>query len=276
MMAGPLAKLIGFKYISNDKKRMISSGEDNFIQGRKFFVFFALTALVTLGSRPEATFGRTGKESQAMDGQTKKHVILLGASIGRAWNISSLPERMRTDDYVFEYVDGGSFDKSAKLREILTRRENKPDAVFLKECAAYFPGDIDLYKSLMEEWIRECYESGTIPIPTTIVPVTRLHSFKKILIDAAKGRKPFGYGNPFKHKRNAAILEYNNWIKVYCQKKGLPFLDLEAAVRYSEKNRFLRENLAKADGLHINGKAYNILDQIVISTLKKVNWEKKK
>jgi hypothetical protein len=43
-------------------------------------------------------------------------------------------------------------------------------------------------------------------------------------------------------------------------------------VRYSEKNRFLREDLARLDGLHINAKAYTILDQIVISALKTVNW----
>ena len=63
------------------------------------------------------------------------------------------------------------------------------------------------------------------------------------MIDILKGRNPFKSGSPFRNSRNRAILEYNNWIKTYCQELGLSVLDLEGAVRYSEKNRFLREDL---------------------------------
>jgi lysophospholipase L1-like esterase len=103
--------------------------------------------------------------------------------------------------------------------------------------------------------------------------VTRLHSLKKVLIDVVKLRNPFKQGNPFKNKKNKAILEYNDWIIMYCKNSGLCVLDLEQAVRYSAKNRYLREDLAKIDGLHINRKAYKILDKIVLPTLETVNWE---
>jgi len=255
---------------------MISTEGVRVFPGRIFFVFFTLTIFFLSYFLGEATSDKTGKDFTARPGHMRKRIILLGASIGRAWDISSWPERMNNQDYVIEYVDGGSFDKSAKLREILSRRDNKPDAVFLKECAAYFPGDLERYKSMMEQWIRECFESGTIPIPSTAIPVTKLHSFKKIMIDIIKLRNPLKFGNPFKHKRNAAILEYNDWIRKYCRDHELACLDLEAAMRYSERNRYLREDFARADGLHINRKAYNILDQIVIPALEKVNWEKKK
>ena len=202
--------------------------------------------------------------------------MLLGASIGRAWDISSLPRRIGNYDYIFEYVDGGGFDKSKELKEILSRAENKPDAIFLKECAAYFPGDFENYKSLMEHWITDCYKAGVIPIPTTVVPVTKLHSLKKFGIDILKLRNPFKLGSPFKNKRQKAILEYNDWIRMYCAENVLALLDLEKAVRKSEKNRYIKSGLAKIDGLHLNKKGYRTLDKIVIPTLEKVNWEIKK
>ncbi|MHA1382019.1 MAG: hypothetical protein ACTSRG_26915 [Candidatus Helarchaeota archaeon] len=204
-----------------------------------------------------------------------KHIVLLGASIGRAWDIPSLPERVNNNNYLFEYVGCSGFDKSDCLRKIISRTDNKPDAIFIKECAAYFPGDLNHYQSLMKKWIKECYEKDVIPIPTTVVPVTRLHSLKKFLIDIIKGRNPFESGSLFHNKRNKAILKYNDWIKAYCKRCELSVLDLEGAVRYSEKNRYLREDLAKIDGLHLNSKAYKALDKIVISTLKRLNWENK-
>jgi len=241
----------------------------------RFFLSLSAFLFVTLGLTSKLKIDSEVKEAVLSKG-SKKEIVLLGASIGSAWNISLLPERINNFDYVFEYIDGGSFDKSDKLKEIISRKENKPDAIFIKECAAYFPGDLELYKSLMKQWIRECQKENVIPIPTTVVPVTRLHSIKKFLIDIVKRRNPLKYGNPFKNKRNEEILEFNDWIRMYCEKIGLSVLDLEAAVRYSEENRFLREDLAKVDGLHLNKNAYKNLDQIVLPTLKTVYWENKR
>jgi len=200
-------------------------------------------------------------------GMGKKHVVLLGASVGREWNISSLPERLNNQEYDFEYVGASGFDKSDTLKEIISRKEKKPDIVFLKECAAYFPGDFEHYKRLMKQWVTLCRQEDIVPIPATIIPVTRLHTVKKFMIDFVKGRNPLKNGNPLTHKRNASILAYNDWIKSYAIEQGLAVLDLETAVRYSETNRFLKENLAKVDGLHVNSTAYKSLDKIVIPTL---------
>jgi hypothetical protein len=213
-------------------------------------------------------FNSFGEEEKSL-----KYVVLLGASVGKAWNISALPERVGTQDYIIEYVRGGGFDKSNTLKRIVSREVNKPDAVFIKECAAYFPGDLQHYKSLVVSWIKICREANVVPILATVVPVTRLHSFKKILIDIVKGRDPFTDGNPFDNNRNNAILEYNNWILRFAEQGELSVLDMEAALRYSDTNRFLREDFAKLDGLHVNLKAYTHLDRIVIPTLKNVRWE---
>lgn len=242
-----------------------------------FFTLFSFVLLVANIFPKESNVGSGGKDLAFRDNNKKqKHIVLLGASIGSRWSIPLFPERVNEYKYMFEYVHGGSeFDKSHKLSKILQRQDHKPDAIFLKECAAYFPGDLSHYKNLMKYWIKECFKAGVFPIPVTVVPVTRLHPFKQILIDILKRRNPLRFGSPFKHWRNKAIIEYNDWIRSFCGKSGLFVLDLEVAVRYSEDNRYLREDLSTIDGLHLNNKAYNILDQIVIPFLDLVKWENK-
>ena len=197
----------------------------------------------------------------------RTHIILIGASIGKAWNLSALPERMNDSSYFFEYVHGGGWDKSARLKEITSRQRRKPDVVIIKQCAAYFPGDIELYKRLMKQWIVECREAGIIPVPSTVVPVTRLHSFTSIPRHGLRRRHPFKDGNPFRHWRAKAVFEFNDWIRSYCGKNDLSFLDLEAAVRVSKRNRYLKGDLARLDGLHLKANAYRLLDQILIPNL---------
>jgi len=235
------------------------------------FNIAALTSLwILLSFVPVLGFIReegAGPRIPVDDSQRRKQVLLLGASVGKSWKLPSLPQRIGNSDYSFEYRMCAQFDKSDCLKDILSREGNKPDVVLIKECAAYFPGEVESYKKLMTRWIRECLDADVIPLPATVVPVTRLHSFKKIFIDVLRGRKPFRQGNPFKYLRNEAILEFNDWLRLYCREKGLNVLDLEAALRYSENNRFLREDLARIDGLHLNGKAYELLDRIVLPVL---------
>jgi lysophospholipase L1-like esterase len=102
-----------------------------------------------------------------------------------------------------------------------------------------------------------------IPIPATVIPVTRFHAYKKWAIDILKLRNPFKQGLPFQHKRQKQILEYNDWLRLYCQGNGFIVLDLEKAVRKNEKKRYLRSGLARLDGLHLNKKGYQALDQLV-------------
>jgi hypothetical protein len=199
-------------------------------------------------------------------------IVLIGASVGKGWNIPALPERINNHDYVFEYVYSGGFDKSQKLDEVLSRIQDRPEAIFLKECAAYFPGDIGSFKRLMGKWINDCIEAGVLPIPATVAPVTRLHSFKKFGIDILKLRNPFRQGTPFQQKRQKAILEYNDWLRKYCQETDLLWLDLEKALRKRERNRCLRSRFAKVDGLHLNKRGYQALDAEVLPLLGKVKW----
>ncbi len=158
------------------------------------------------------------------------------------------------------------------LHLILLRKENRPNAIFIKECAAYFPGDLQSYQRLMETWIKQCREAKVIPIPTTVVPVIRPDSLKikvKELIKRILGR-------PTSETQIKEILRYNDWIKSYARKEGLTVLDLETPLHISDMDRSLRLDLHSGDGLHLNEKAYALLDRIVIPTLDKAFGGQKK
>jgi len=214
--------------------------------------------------------------------QKPKHIVLLGASVGKAWNIESLPDRLMKsssspltpphtsclksiEDYRFEFVGEYQFDKTKALQQILQRKENKPDAIFIKECAAYFPGDLSHYQELMKSWIRQCKESKVNLIPTTVVPVIK-PGFSTLEIKV-KDTIKWVLGRPTLASRLEGLVKYNDWIRSYAQKEGLTILDLEAPLRISEGDRSLRAELHSGDGLHLNQKAYSILDQIVLPTL---------
>lgn len=211
------------------------------------------------------------KNANASNDGTRK-IVLIGASVGYSWRFSDLSSRINAAPYSFEYVELYQFDKSEALNSVLSR-PNLPSAIILKECAAYFPGDLELYKSLMTSWIDQCLEKKVIPIHTTVVPVTWSHNVIngfKMIIKRAIGRINKMYGL----SRIDGILAYNDWIKEYAQSRGLVVLDLEAAVRVSPEDRYLRNELSSGDGLHLNNEAYKILDAIVLPTLEQVQWKR--
>lgn len=197
----------------------------------------------------------------------KKHVVLLGASVGHDWKIDSLPERLGQNSganrYSFEFVGDYQFDKTQTLRTLLQRRKNRPDAILLKECAAYFPGDLSQYQELMKGWIKECRDAGVIPVPTTVVPVIRQQSLMSRIKDTVK----FLLGRPTSGMQLERITQYNEWIRSYAASEKLAVLDLEAAVRKSAEDRSLRTDLHSGDGLHLNAGAYRLLDPIVVPVL---------
>ena len=104
-----------------------------------------------------------------------------------------------------------------------------------------------------------------------MVPVTKRCPFsaKPYLSNIIRGKNPLNANSD----RFDAILDYNDWIRKHCGDNGLVVLDLESAVRCSETDRHLRTDLHSGDGLHLNKKAYDILDRIVLPTLEKVNWD---
>jgi len=232
-------------------------------QGKKSRCPLIVSALATIAFLVVSM----GPFSDEVYGMTKKkHVVLLGASVGQAWSIEALPDRVAAaQGYRFEYVGEYAFDKTEALRKILQRKENRPDAILIKECAAYFPGDLRRYQELLKEWVKECRKAKVIPIPTTVVPV--ISTKNKPMKDRLKDFIKTLLGRPTTATQLEGIFRYNDWIREYAAQEGLTVLDLEAPLRTSQDDRSLRVDLHSGDGLHLNSTAYEILDTIVVPTL---------
>jgi len=204
-------------------------------------------------------------------GMEQRHIVLVGASIGNGWKIQDLPRRLGSTEYSFEFIGEYEFDKSPAIARILARTD-KPDAVILKECGTYFPGDLERQKRQVTAWIEELQRHGIVVIPATVAPVTwprpltagYVKTVAKTILSL--GRSPV-------EVRQRHLTAYNEWIRAYAKEHGLTVLDLEAALRRSDTDRRLRDELTSGDGLHLNRDAYALLDQIVIPTLRYVDWE---
>lgn len=194
--------------------------------------------------------------------QTAKtiHVVLIGASIGQSWHLAEWPARVKASDFSGESVPAWQFDKSAALEEVLMRparkfhptrtylrslfqaSPRKPNIVILKECSSYFPGDLSIYQRSIEDWVSRLQAKQIKVILATVVPVT--------LARAAQ--------NPGKQ---GSLLKYNEWIREFATQHGLKVLDLEAALRVDDSDKYLREEFAATDGSHLNSDAYAVLDE---------------
>lgn len=204
----------------------------------------------------------------AVKGQSmtnKKRILLLGASVGRAWNLKEFPERIKSSNYVFESVAAWQYDKTEALEEILMRPKRKfhfskayvkgffepalqkPDIIIIKECSAYFPGDFELYKALMKKWVKQIRDAKIEVWVATAVPVT-----------TARAEKTKG--------KIEGIREFNDWISEYAKKENITLIDLEAALRKDSDKRFLKDEFTSGDGTHLNKMAYDILDKVLMDT----------
>lgn len=205
-----------------------------------------------------------GAHSMVYAGDTgTKRVLLIGASVGNTWNIAQLPERTKLAGYMFESVAEYQFDKSQVIEKVI-QSGNRPDYVILKECAAYFPGELPRYKQLVQGWVTTLRANQITPILATVVPVTTPEFFsmsyvKHLVKKVMRSKIPVDERLPF-------LLEYNDWVRGYAAQEGLAVLDLEAALRTNGQERKLRPDLKDEDGLHLNEEAYRILDKLVVDS----------
>ena len=207
----------------------------------------------------------TSKGVSAM-GLEQKEVdyVLIGASIGNGWKFSELPKRTGIENKVLEFIGVfDSFDKGQALK-MLFLRDKKPRAVIIKECSVYFPGDTKRYKSLIKKWVAELQENNIEPVLATTVPSGKPESLTYKLKSTLK--KILGKKNKFDE-----ISKYNDWLRVYAEEKNIQLLDLETALRVSEKNRVLKPEYDRGDYTHLNKEAYKTLDNLFKNFLKQGN-----
>lgn len=192
------------------------------------------------------------------------HVVLLGASIGQGWKLSQWPQRTGMRGVTAEALAAWQFDKSELLAEVLARPRVKirptrsflralwsapppADVVIIKECSAYFPGELTLYQRRIEQWVNEIRARGKVAALATVVPITR----------ARAAREP---------AKQTALRTFNEWVRDYARRSGVPLLDLAAPLQTGE-GAYLRDDLAQPDGSHLNAQAYAILDQLLVEVL---------
>lgn len=204
----------------------------------------------------------TSQSALATEQTGKTRVLLLGASVGKSWNVSGIPGRLNDNRFEFESVQAWQFDKTEALEEVLMRPKRKfkatktylkgffepspvkPDVIVIKECAAYFPGDLAVYKEQVKKWVAAIRASGRKPVIATVSPVTKARSLK-------------GPG------KIESIREFNDWVREYAASEKMPLLDLEAALRTDDKDRFLRDEYS-TDGTHLKRNAYDVLDKLLL------------
>jgi len=190
----------------------------------------------------------TGEPEAAYYGELEgAEIAFVCASVGSAWNMADHFPGLNVAVYE-EY----QFDKGNVIRDILAG--DKPDIMIIKECAAYFPPEaygtsMEAYKDLIRDWVNLCRGEEVIPVLATVVPVNT--------------------ENPdCSEEQLESILEFNDWVREYCEYEDISVLDLEAALRISEDDRALDPDYDSGDGLHPNNLAYSEeLDYILIPAL---------
>lgn len=182
----------------------------------------------------------------------KKYIVFIGASIGRDWHLEELPNRQPSlHDTDIIYWPEYKFDKK-KIIEHVLKIPIKPELLLLKECAAYFPrGEKESIKEL-KRWFGLLEESDIKSVAVTTVPVTNNHDPGKYV------------------GRAESIAHYNKLLR----QAEFDLFDI-ATVLASEKTaeQSLAMQYAVADGLHLNDKAYHILDQTLVDYLEKRSME---
>jgi len=198
------------------------------------------------------------------------NVVLVGASIGNAWKFNELAERVGADGFQLEFIPlYDSFDKSLAIDDLVSRSE-LPDVVIIKECSVYFPGDMSDYKNKITQWTQQLAEKNIDVVLATSVPISEVPGFTRKIKDLIKGVM----GKPEKMKQLTA---YNDWLREVAEQRGLVVLDLEAALRVSDENRYMNPKYDRGDHVHLNADAYLALDKLgkeFLSKIKETHSEK--
>lgn len=191
----------------------------------------------------------------AADGTARPlRIVLIGASIGRAWQLAEFPARTGRRGVTLEHVGLYRFDKSEAVREVLARGAGAPDVLILKECGTYFPGDLAAYEALVRRWVDETQAAGVLPVLATVAPVAAPSGFVQNVKEIVKRwilRR---------EDQGESIARFNDRIRALAAERGLPLLDLEHALRVSDEERVLLPSCDRGDGLHLNEEAYRRLD----------------
>ncbi len=182
-----------------------------------------------------------------------KRVVLVGASIGQNWHFDRISERIALPGYRFEYQGVRAFDKEPLIRR-LSGSADKPDIVLIKECNSYFPGNFEDYQRRVIAWVDVLRAAGIQPVLVTTPPIAESGDYvlrAKNLVKRIIGRQTTFEG----------IVQFNDWMKSYAGREHIPVFDMEASLRRSDSERWMRSEYDYGDTEHLNARAYQVLDE---------------
>ena len=184
--------------------------------------------------------------------QKGKYVVLVGASVGKSWNLNRLADRIKKKKIFYGYRGRYSFDKTYHIKKMSTS-PLKADAVIIKECAAYFPYDTSNGMEEIKRWVDMLNRSDIKPILATVVPVTKAHDQNR------------------KTSRMKSINAFNEAIREFGEQNKIPVLDLQKVLSAGHDNGYLNESFAVQDGLHIKESTYyNVLDSYLSELMENI------
>lgn len=191
----------------------------------------------------------------------EKNVVFIGASTGNRWKLPDFPRRVNAPEYNIEFMKIYEFDKSSLVDQVV-KRPQKPDAVIIKECSVYFPGQQDAYKKQFASWIATLKQNGIKPMVATVVPPATSQGF---VADAKAFIKVRLLGRDDQYQQ---VVDFNNWLREFAKEEQIPVVDLEQALRRSDSDRHMVDRFDSGDGIHINKEAYDVLDGVLLKTLR--------
>jgi len=202
-----------------------------------------LAVALAMGGGAMAETGKTRQEP--------RRITLVGASIGQDWHFERLGDRVPLAEYKFSYVGVNAFDKTPLITGLVGGAD-RPDIVLIKECSTYFPGDIERYRRGVMTWVDQLRKSGIQPMLVTTAPVSEpFGSAARRFVKKMLGKPDW----------LDTVTAYNDWLKVYAQHEKIPVFDLEAVLRRSDSERWLKAEYDVGDRVHLNAAAYKAMDR---------------
>lgn len=191
-----------------------------------------------------------------------KKIVYIEASTGRAWNLPELPKRVGDRRFSIDFHARYDFDKSPVVNKILNGTLPKPDVLVIQECAVYFPGPVDAYKTQYRNWIREIKTAGIAPVIATTVPPARRQGWWEDTKDFVKERI---LGRESQYDQ---VVQFNEWLRALARDEAVVLLDLEKTLRIDDHDRHMRDAYNAGDGIHLNESAYRELDRLLHETVR--------
>lgn len=186
-------------------------------------------------------------------------IVLVGASIGRNWNLAGFGARRGLPGLRCSFVGtAGGFDKSAAIAELLARAP-RPEVIIIKQCSVFFPGPMNRYQRLVRGWIDQIEGAGSMAVPATTIPAARARSAFQVgkgwvrsLIPGLEGKMHQIWG-------------FNDWLRA--QPAASAVLDLERVLQAAPGDRYLSPEFDQGDGVHVNAAGYRVMDAVLEHTL---------